>query len=158
MRDVTVKLMTKMQNRRGWERYGLMNNVVHNIQIYRDLVLIRQEKANKLSTPLNPNPFIVVWRRGNSLIVRGQGGVEYSQNITHVRKYHRNYDIATSEDDAAIPNDISVNNTGLKDNDTLPTETVLVNSYDMPTGGEETEIPTNMDITERPMHGHSSSS
>ena len=34
-----------------------------------DHVLVQQEKRNKFSTPFNPNPFMVVSKHGNSLVV-----------------------------------------------------------------------------------------
>ena len=45
-----------------------------------DQVLVQQEKRKKLSTPFNPNPFVVVSKHGNSLVVQSQDGAEYSRN------------------------------------------------------------------------------
>ena len=41
-----------------------------------DQVLVQQEKRNKFSTPFNPNPFMVVSKHGNSLVVQSQDGAE----------------------------------------------------------------------------------
>ena len=49
-----------------------------------DQVLVQQEKRNKFSTPFNPNPFMVVSKHGNSLVVQSQDGAEYSRNTSHV--------------------------------------------------------------------------
>ena len=51
-----------------------------------DKVLLRQEKENKLSTPFKQSPFTVVQKNGNSVLVEADG-VQYRQNVTHVKKY-----------------------------------------------------------------------
>ena len=61
------------------------NAVQSNIQA-GDKVLLRQEKKNKLSTPFNSEPFIVVQKNGNSVLIQADGGVQYKRNITHVQK------------------------------------------------------------------------
>ena len=52
-----------------------------------DEVLVRQEKTNKFSTPFNPEPFTIVGKTGNSVIVASQKGVQYSRNTSHVKKF-----------------------------------------------------------------------
>ena len=51
-----------------------------------DRVLVKQEKKTKLSTPFNPNPYLVVSKDGNSLVVQSQDGAQYSRNTSHVKK------------------------------------------------------------------------
>ncbi len=55
-----------------------------------DLVLLRQEKKNKLSTPFEHQPYEVVTKNGNSVVIESPAGVRYKRNITHVKKYHEN--------------------------------------------------------------------
>ena len=64
-----------------------------------DKVLLRQEKEKKLSTPHKQSPFTVIQKNGNGVLVEADG-VQYRQNVTHVKKYfERDYDVlpATSE-------------------------------------------------------------
>ena len=51
-----------------------------------DTVLLRQEKRNKLSTLFRPNPFTVVQKHGNSVVMEADG-VQYWKNVTHVKKH-----------------------------------------------------------------------
>ena len=57
-----------------------------------DEVLVQQEKTNKLSTAFNPNPFKVVSKTGNSLVVVSPTGNQYSRNTSHVKQYIREGD------------------------------------------------------------------
>ena len=45
-----------------------------------DKVLVRQEKANKLSTPYKQSPFTANQKNGNSVLVEGDG-VQYRRNV-----------------------------------------------------------------------------
>ena len=51
-----------------------------------DRVLVQQEKKTKLSTPFNPNLYLVVSKDGNSLVVQSQDDAQYSRNTSHVKK------------------------------------------------------------------------
>ena len=51
-----------------------------------DKMILREEKENKLSTPLKQSPFTVVQENGNSVLVEGEG-VQYYRNVIHVKKY-----------------------------------------------------------------------
>ena len=57
-----------------------------------DEVLVQQDKTNKLSTAFNPNPFKVVSKIGNSLVVESPTGNQYSRNTSHVKQYIREGD------------------------------------------------------------------
>ena len=57
-----------------------------------DEVLVQQDKTNKLSTALNPNPFKVVSKTRNSLVVESPTGNQYSRNTSHVKHYIREGD------------------------------------------------------------------
>ncbi|CAB3979399.1 Transposon Tf2-9 poly [Paramuricea clavata] len=61
------------------------NAVESNIQA-GDKVLVKQDKKNKLSTFFNPEPFRVLQKNGNSILVEADTGVQYKRNITHLKK------------------------------------------------------------------------
>ena len=52
-----------------------------------DQVLVRQERKNKLSTPFAPEPYDVVTKTGNSVVVESPDGVQLMRNTTHVKRY-----------------------------------------------------------------------
>ena len=52
-----------------------------------DQVLVKQECKNKLSTPFAPEPYDVVTKTGNSVVVESPDGVQLMRNTTHVKKY-----------------------------------------------------------------------
>lgn len=66
-----------------------------------DQVLVQQEKKNKLTTRFEPNPYTLVNKHGNSLIVQSPGGAQYSRNASHVKKLLENGD--THNDTPSIP-------------------------------------------------------
>ena len=47
-----------------------------------DQVLVQQEKRDKLSTRFDPNPYTVLSKHGNSLVVQSKEGVQYSRNTS----------------------------------------------------------------------------
>ena len=55
-----------------------------------DQVLVQQEKRNKLSTRFDPNPYTVLSKHGNSLVVQSREGVQYSRNTSHAKKLLQN--------------------------------------------------------------------
>ena len=54
-----------------------------------DVVLMKQEKENKLSTPFSPSPYKVTGRLGNQVSVESYDGVNYDRNVTHVKKFNQ---------------------------------------------------------------------
>ena len=60
----------------------------HSEVLPGDQVLVQQEKKDKQSTRFNPNPYTVVSKHGNSLIVQSQGA-QYSRNTAHVRSCYK---------------------------------------------------------------------
>ena len=52
-----------------------------------DRVLVKQDRENKFSTPLHPEPFTLVDKRGNMVVVESQSGSNYKRNVTHVKKF-----------------------------------------------------------------------
>ena len=52
-----------------------------------DMVLLKQERQNKLTLTFRPEPFHVLDKIGNSVIVETPDGVQYRRNSTHVKKF-----------------------------------------------------------------------
>lgn len=52
-----------------------------------DLVLVKQDKTNKLSTTFNSNPFCVINKTRNNVIVEDTAGNRYSRNTNYENKY-----------------------------------------------------------------------
>lgn len=52
-----------------------------------DKVLVKQNKENKLSTTFANQPYQVVSKEGNSVVVESPEGVQYQRNVTHVKRY-----------------------------------------------------------------------
>ncbi|PFX22385.1 Uncharacterized protein K02A2.6 [Stylophora pistillata] len=50
-----------------------------------DQVLVKQECKNKLSTPSAPEPYDVITKTGNSVVVESPYGVQLMRNTTHVK-------------------------------------------------------------------------
>ena len=53
-----------------------------------DQVLVKQPKGNKLTTTFAAEPFQVVDKDQNSVIVESPQGIQYQKNVTHVKKYN----------------------------------------------------------------------
>ena len=62
-----------------------------------DQVLLQQEKKDKLSTRFNPNPYTVVSKHGNSLVVQSKEGAQYSRNTAHVKKLLQSNETMSNE-------------------------------------------------------------
>jgi hypothetical protein len=67
-----------------------------------DKVLVRQNKKNALSTPFDPSPYTVAWRKGNSVVAkRGQETIK--RNISFFKIVNNvPDDPANSDDDAQM--------------------------------------------------------
>ena len=50
-------------------------------------VLVKQRQTNKLSTPYAPEPYTVVRKDGNSVVIESPEGVQYMRNSSHVKEY-----------------------------------------------------------------------
>ena len=53
----------------------------------RDRVLLKQKQTNKLTPSFRPEPFRVLEKTGNSVVVESPEGVQYKRNSTHVKKF-----------------------------------------------------------------------
>ena len=63
-----------------------------------DEVLVKQDKTNKLSTTFNPNPFKVISKSGNSLVIESPEGNQYSRKTSHVKRYITEGDPASQQE------------------------------------------------------------
>lgn len=52
-----------------------------------DQVLVKQERKNKLSTSFAPEPYDVITKTGNSVVIESPDGIQLMRNTTHVKKY-----------------------------------------------------------------------
>ena len=52
-----------------------------------DTVLSRQERKHKLPPTFRPEPYCVLDKSGNSVVVESPDGVQYKRNSTHVKKF-----------------------------------------------------------------------
>ena len=53
-----------------------------------DVVLVKAQKINKLSSNFNPSPFLVVKKEGGEVTLRSDEGVEMKRNASFLRKYN----------------------------------------------------------------------
>lgn len=52
-----------------------------------DTVLLKNHAMGKLEPAFGPNPFLVLSRSGNEVILQGKDGVQYRRCVTHVKKW-----------------------------------------------------------------------
>ena len=52
-----------------------------------DTVLLKQNVHDKLSTTFHKEPFVVVEKHGNSVVVNNTG-VQYKRNVSHIMKFN----------------------------------------------------------------------
>ena len=57
-----------------------------------DKVLLKRKRKDKLTPTFHAEPFRVVSKTGNSVVVEQHDGVQYKRNVTHMRKYHERPD------------------------------------------------------------------
>jgi len=70
--DQIVRDKDSKQKNRGKAYSDAKRNACYSEVLPGDQVLVQQEKKSKLLTPLNPNPYLVVSKHGNSLVVQSQ--------------------------------------------------------------------------------------
>ena len=70
-----------------------------------DKVLVRQERRNKLSTPFAPEPYDVITKNGNSVVIESSEGVQSMRNTTHVKKYGE--PSPSPDETTPVPDDIA---------------------------------------------------
>ena len=77
-----MKYATETVNRRANARHMQTLGGTLAIQMYFQEIkcLCSKRKEKNSQPPFNPNPFVVVSKHGNSLVVQSQDGAEYSRN------------------------------------------------------------------------------
>ena len=65
----------------------LRRNAKENSLAEGDKVLLRQQRVNKWSTPFESQPYEVINKHGNSVVIESPEGVQYKRNSTHVKQY-----------------------------------------------------------------------
>lgn len=68
-------------------------------------VLVKQNSEHKLSTPFNASPFKVVERKGNSVVIESDEGVQYKRNVTHLKKFNERERNCLSNEPKLIENE-----------------------------------------------------
>ncbi|XP_071944459.1 uncharacterized protein [Antedon mediterranea] len=66
-----------------------------------DKVLVKVTQRDKMSTPYHTEPYVVIEKKGNSVVVESPQGVRYKRNSTHVRSYNER----VNEANVNTPND-----------------------------------------------------
>lgn len=83
--DSEVRDRDAERKRKGKIYADYKRNAVENTIQTGDKVLMKQKK-NKLSTTLKSEPFTVIQKNGNQIVIRADSGVQYKRNVTHVKK------------------------------------------------------------------------
>ena len=81
-----MKYATETVNRRANARHM---QTLGGCTPRRSSACAAREKKQILN-PFNPNPSVVVSKRGNGLVVQSQDGAVYSRNTSHVKKLQPN--------------------------------------------------------------------
>ena len=84
--DSEVRYRDAERKRKGKIYADNKRNAVESTIQTGDKVLMRQEKKNKLSTTFKSEPFTVIQKNGNQIVIRADSGVQYKRNVTHVKK------------------------------------------------------------------------
>lgn len=65
------------------ERRGAQANDLQT----RDQVLLKKKKSNKLSAKFESEPYEIIEKKGNSVVVQSPEKVQYQRNVTEVKKF-----------------------------------------------------------------------
>ena len=76
-----------------------------------DKVLIKQNRENKLTTTFAKQPYQVISKEGNSVVVESPQGVQYQRNVTHVKKYLTTSEHPQGEEDKEVATEETWSNT-----------------------------------------------
>ena len=68
-----------------------------------DTVLLGQERKNKLTPTFRPEPYRVLDKSGNSVVVESPDGVQYKRNSTHVKKFLERSNVPECEMSSSPP-------------------------------------------------------
>ena len=66
-----------------------------------DTVLLKQQQQNKLTLTFSPEPFRVLEKTGNSVVVESSEGIQYKRNSTHVKRFLERH--SSPENQSTVP-------------------------------------------------------
>ena len=70
-----------------------------------DKVLLEKKRENKLSQSYESQPYSVVDKNGDQVVIRSPQGVEYKRNVTHVKKMENQEPQALSSEQPPVANE-----------------------------------------------------
>ena len=85
--DISVRDQDNENIMKGKDYSDRKRNASENSVEKGDLVLLRNQKENKFSTPFMSTPVKVIDKFGSKVTVRTGEGVDYNRNVTFVKKY-----------------------------------------------------------------------
>jgi transposase InsO family protein len=85
--DLEMRDRDKIAKFRGKEYADNFRHAQESALKPGDVVLMRQEKTSKLTTPFHPTPCKVVNKSGSSVTVETPTGKQFTRNSTHIKKY-----------------------------------------------------------------------
>lgn len=87
LEDIEIRDRDSERKEKGKSYSDKRRNATTNNLKSGDQVLVKQNRANKLSTTFNPEPFTILEKHGNSVVVQSNEGEKYKRNVTHVKKF-----------------------------------------------------------------------
>ena len=63
-------------------------NAEENSFVAGDKVLLKQQELNKGTISFESRPYVLIDKRGNSVVVESPEGTQYKRNTTHVKLYN----------------------------------------------------------------------
>ena len=88
----TIKPRRKVKRYADEKRCALESDVKE-----AETVLSKQEPKNKLTSTFRPEPYRVLDKSGNSVVVQSPDGVQYKRNSSHVNKFLARNNMPESE-------------------------------------------------------------
>ena len=85
-----VRDRDKILKQKGKDYADVKRHASYSPVVPGDKVLVKQEGGNKLSTTFHKEPFTLLDKSGNSVVVRDKDGVKYKRNSTFVKKFEEN--------------------------------------------------------------------
>ena len=70
------------------EQADRARNAEESSLVAGDKVLLKQQRLKKWTTPFESQPYELIDKCGNSVLVESPGGNQYKRNTTHVKLYH----------------------------------------------------------------------
>ena len=102
-----IRVRDWMHKKREKEYADRSRNAKNSSIQVGDQVLVKQQRENKLSSKFEPEPYEVIQRTGNEVMLKASHGGTYRRNVAHVKNFHSNGnfkfdEVADSIEDANI--------------------------------------------------------